>query len=96
MLFWEDDPFSVRAGSRLAQASHYASSGSRSGSTSSDSASASVGGIGGARVGKPGQSRIAQIASRDRITAMIRMRGVSHALSHLKNGERLGLDGEEP
>ena len=47
------------------------------------------------------QSRIAQIASPEWIAAMIRMRpwhfgGVSHALSHLKNSERLGLDGEEP
>jgi hypothetical protein len=28
--------------------------------------------------------------------AALALRGVSHALSHLKNGERLGLDGEEP
>ena len=53
------------------------------------------------RVGKPRQSRIAQIASREWIAAMICMRpwhfgGVSHALSDLKNGARLGLDGEEP
>ena len=101
MLFWVDEPFSVRAGLPAGPGLPLRVLRSRSGSTSSDSTSASVGGIGGARVGKPGQSRIAQIASREWIAAMIRMRpwhfgGVPHALSHLKNGERLGLDGEEP